>query len=274
MPAAFTVPTGRAHWETLLRARAIENLCYVVAPAQWGTHTSGRETYGDTLIVDYWGQVLSRLPHGLGVITAQFDLGTAGRSAGAVSGAREPPAWRARATRRCRHERRASYWTWREKMILAPSGLDSNRLSTVLGTVMSRGVDYADLYFQLSREESWSLEDGIVKDGSHSIEQGVGVRAISGEKTGFAYTDEVLLPALVEASEAARAIARSGGRNAVKSLAASAGPPAVPADRSARGGTRRGQGRLADANRSGNPPHRSARETGHGLARRRCTRSS
>jgi predicted amidohydrolase len=74
MPAAFTVPTGRAHWETLLRARAIENLCYVVAPAQWGTHSSGRETYGDTLIVDYWGQVLSRLPSGVGVITAQFDL--------------------------------------------------------------------------------------------------------------------------------------------------------------------------------------------------------
>ena len=75
MPAAFTVPTGRAHWETLLRARAIENLCYVAAPAQWGTHSSGRETYGDTLIVDYWGQVLSRLPSGVGVITAQFDLG-------------------------------------------------------------------------------------------------------------------------------------------------------------------------------------------------------
>ncbi len=74
MPAAFTVPTGRAHWETLLRARAIENLCYVVAPAQSGTHTSGRETYGDTLIVDYWGQVLSRLARGNGVITAEIDL--------------------------------------------------------------------------------------------------------------------------------------------------------------------------------------------------------
>lgn len=74
MPAAFTVPTGRAHWEPLLRARAIENLCYVAAPAQWGTHTSGRETYGDTLIVDYWGQVLARLPSGVGVITARFDL--------------------------------------------------------------------------------------------------------------------------------------------------------------------------------------------------------
>src|SRR6202140_5061428 len=103
-----------------------------------------------------------------------------------------------------------------EKMILTPSGLDEGRLTTVLDAVMSRGVDYADLYFQLSREESWSLEDGIVKEGSHSIEQGVGVRAISGEKTGFAYTDEVLLPALLEASAAARAIARSGGRNAVK----------------------------------------------------------
>jgi deaminated glutathione amidase len=74
MPAAFTVPTGRAHWETLLRARAIENLCYVVAPAQSGTHTSGRETYGDTLIVDYWGQVLARLARGTGVITAEIDL--------------------------------------------------------------------------------------------------------------------------------------------------------------------------------------------------------
>ena len=64
MPAAFTVPTGRAHWETLLRARAIENLCYVVAPAQIGLHSSGRETYGDSLIVDYWGQVLSSLAAG------------------------------------------------------------------------------------------------------------------------------------------------------------------------------------------------------------------
>jgi len=74
MPAAFTVPTGLAHWEPILRARAIENLCYVVAPAQSGTHTSGRETYGDTLIVDYWGKILSRLERGSGVIRAQFDL--------------------------------------------------------------------------------------------------------------------------------------------------------------------------------------------------------
>ena len=81
-------------------------------------------------------------------------------------------------------------------LILKPSGLDETRLTHVFGEVMSHAVDYADLYFQLSREESWALEDGIVKDGSASIEQGVGVRALSGEKTGFAYSDEIVLPAL------------------------------------------------------------------------------
>jgi predicted amidohydrolase len=74
MPSAFTVPTGRAHWETLLRARAIENLSYVVAPAQWGRHASGRETYGDSLIVDYWGTVLARRGSGVGIVTAELDL--------------------------------------------------------------------------------------------------------------------------------------------------------------------------------------------------------
>ncbi len=97
------------------------------------------------------------------------------------------------------------------QMILAPSGLDEGRIASVLGSVMGYTVDYADLYFQLSREESWSLEDGIVKDGTHSIEQGVGVRALAGDKTGFAYSDEIVLPALHEASHAARAIARTGG---------------------------------------------------------------
>jgi deaminated glutathione amidase len=80
MPAAFTVPTGRAHWETLLRARAIENLCYVVAPAQSGLHSSGHETYGDSLIIDYWGQVLSRLAKGPGVITGDIDLASQAES--------------------------------------------------------------------------------------------------------------------------------------------------------------------------------------------------
>jgi len=74
VPSAFTAPTGRAHWETLLRARAIENLCYVLAPAQSGFHPGGRETYGDSMIVDYWGRVLQRVPRGRGCAVADVDL--------------------------------------------------------------------------------------------------------------------------------------------------------------------------------------------------------
>jgi nitrilase len=74
LPSAFTAPTGRAHWETLLRARAIENLCHVVAPAQSGFHENGRETHGDSMIVDCWGRVLARLPRGSGVVVGEIDL--------------------------------------------------------------------------------------------------------------------------------------------------------------------------------------------------------
>ena len=73
VPSAFTVPTGQVHWEVLLRARAIENLCYVIAAAQTGIHDSGRETYGDSLVADYWGRVLGRLPRGNGVVLAEID---------------------------------------------------------------------------------------------------------------------------------------------------------------------------------------------------------
>ena len=74
LPSAFTAPTGRAHWETLIRARAIENLCHVVAPAQSGFHENGRETHGDSMIVDCWGRVLARLPRGSGVVVGEIDL--------------------------------------------------------------------------------------------------------------------------------------------------------------------------------------------------------
>ena len=74
VPAAFTETTGKAHWETLVRARAIENLCYVLAPAQGGYHASGRETHGDSMIVDPWGVVLDRLPRGSGVVIASMNL--------------------------------------------------------------------------------------------------------------------------------------------------------------------------------------------------------
>ncbi|HED40582.1 MAG TPA: carbon-nitrogen hydrolase family protein [Chromatiales bacterium] len=73
VPSAFTAITGRAHWETLVRARAIENLSYVIAAAQGGYHVNGRETYGDSMIVDPWGSVLDRLPNGSGVISAEID---------------------------------------------------------------------------------------------------------------------------------------------------------------------------------------------------------
>src|SRR6201996_5626411 len=99
--------------------------------------------------------------------------------------------------------------------ILAPSGLDETQLDRVFGQVMSHSIDYADLYFQLTHEESWALEDRIVKEGSAAIEQGVGVRALSGEKTGFAYSDEIMLPALEDASRAARAIAAHGSNHSL-----------------------------------------------------------
>src|SRR5210317_484488 len=99
--------------------------------------------------------------------------------------------------------------------MLAPAGLEERHLSRTLGSVLRGGVDYADLYFQVSRQESWTLEDGIIREGSFSLDQGVGVRAVSGEKTGFAYSDELMLPALEQAAGAARAIARQGDNKQV-----------------------------------------------------------
>jgi len=100
--------------------------------------------------------------------------------------------------------------------LLLPAGLDEGHLNKTLGSMMRGGVDYADLYFQVSRQESWTVEDRIIREGSFSMDQGVGVRAVSGEKTGFAYSDELLLPALEQAAGAARAIARKGGANALQ----------------------------------------------------------
>ncbi|HKV98014.1 MAG TPA: metalloprotease TldD [Gammaproteobacteria bacterium] len=100
--------------------------------------------------------------------------------------------------------------------LLAPGGLDEQAIARTLDHMLRYRVDDAELYFQLARHESWSLEDGIVKEGSYNIEQGVGVRAVSGEKTGFAYSDEIVLPALTRASDMARAIAKSGGQNGLQ----------------------------------------------------------
>ena len=94
--------------------------------------------------------------------------------------------------------------------LLAPFDLETQKLERVFGTLAARKVDYADLYFQYSRYEGWSLEEGIVKSGSFNIEQGVGVRAVSGEKTAFAYSDEISFNALQDAAKATRAIAAAG----------------------------------------------------------------
>lgn len=112
--------------------------------------------------------------------------------------------------------------------MLEPAGLEERHLSTTLDGIMQGGADYADLYFQVSRQESWTLEDGIIREGSFSLDQGVGVRAISGEKTGFAYSDELLLPALKQAAEAARAIARQGQTKRLSAWRRGESPPLYP----------------------------------------------
>ena len=109
--------------------------------------------------------------------------------------------------------------------LLAPFDLETGKLERVFGTLAARKVDYADLYFQYSRYEGWSLEEGIVKSGSFNIEQGVGVRAISGEKTAFAYSDEISFQALQDAAKATRAIAAAGQIRRVKAAPSRAPVP-------------------------------------------------
>jgi TldD protein len=106
-------------------------------------------------------------------------------------------------------ERDASFAAANE-ILLAPYSLDSRQLQGVFGEIMTHRVEYADIYFQYNRSESWSLEEGIVKSGSFNIDQGVGVRSVSGEKTAFAYSDDISLTALEAAARATRAIARHG----------------------------------------------------------------
>jgi len=116
-----------------------------------------------------------------------------------------------------------------ESRLLAPAGLDVDALDRAFGALLGPGIDFGDLYFQHARRESWSMEDGIVKDAAHSIEQGVGVRAISGEKTGFAYSDDLDAPALLGAAQSARAIAREGGVQGAQALSRGAGRALYPA---------------------------------------------
>ena len=97
-----------------------------------------------------------------------------------------------------------------EGLLLAPAGLDRHSLSRVLADIHAHDVDFADLYFQHSRFEGWSLEEGIVKSGAFNIDRGVGVRAVSGDKQAFAYSDDISLPRYAKPPRAVRAIARQG----------------------------------------------------------------
>jgi TldD protein len=107
--------------------------------------------------------------------------------------------------------------------LLRPGGLSTGELEAVFARLMGPGIDAADLYFQHARSEYWVLEDGIVKEGNHSIEQGVGVRALAGEKTGFAYSDEIVLPQLLQAASAARGVAKAGANGIGQALALRSG---------------------------------------------------
>jgi len=105
-----------------------------------------------------------------------------------------------------------------EENLLDASNLTRAILETALDTIYQHDNDFADLYFQSSQNETWVLEDGIIKEGSYNIERGVGVRAVSGEKTGFAYSDEISPNALLKAAKASRSISNSGGKHKVASL--------------------------------------------------------
>jgi TldD protein len=97
-----------------------------------------------------------------------------------------------------------------QAQLLSPQNLDLDGIDRAMGELMSPGIDFGDFYFQHSKRENWTFEDGIVKDGAHSIEQGVGVRAVSGEKTGFAYSDAMDFASLLDSAQAARAISGGG----------------------------------------------------------------
>lgn len=108
-----------------------------------------------------------------------------------------------------------------QQTLLDPAGLGESELSALLGTTFGHGIDGGDCYFQFSSQEGWSLEDGIVKSASFNIERGVGIRVVRGEQTGFAYSDDIAMPAMLEAAKTARSIASAGqsGRIAVASRA-------------------------------------------------------
>jgi TldD protein len=138
-----------------------------------------------------------------------------------------------------------------ESCLLAPYDLGAGKLEQVFGSIMAHRIDYADLYFQYVRSEGWSLEEGIVKSGSFNIEQGVGVRAVSGERTAFAFSDDISLIALEDAARATRAIAQRGQEGRVRVTGGQEGQVRVAGGQEGRIRIAGGQeGRAAVARRS------------------------
>ena len=121
-------------------------------------------------------------------------------------------------TKQSKNNQIDSLFNTAQKSLLHPYAIEQKQIEKIFSSMMAHKLDYADLYFQYSRAESWSLEEGIVKSGSFNIDQGVGVRAVSGEKTAFAYSDDISMNALESAASATRAIARQGGSQSVPML--------------------------------------------------------
>ncbi len=115
-----------------------------------------------------------------------------------------------------------------KQTLLTPAGITDNQLAAILSNVLGKNIDAADIYVQTSHYESWLLEDGIIKEANFDIERGVGIRAISGEKTGFAYSDDILLPALQEAATSARSIAHHGGHGQIQAWKTAKTPQLYP----------------------------------------------
>ena len=117
-----------------------------------------------------------------------------------------------------------------ELTLLAESDIDEGKLASTLDEMMDHRLDFAEVFLQSSRSESWGLEDGIVKDGSFSVDAGLGVRALAGEKTGFAYAEEFSVDGLAGAANAAKSIASGGGSRRAEALKIAQGHSLYPKD--------------------------------------------
>ncbi len=284
LPSAFTAPTGRAHWEVLLRARAIENLVHVVAPAQSGFHENGRETYGDSMIVDCWGRVQSPAaarhrgrdrresgPRASARGQAQFPRRSTiadsmhPTSSGVPMSIAIPPALfapsqlpsatgvhadpldaraRARSWRRPRSTRTAS------PACSARSWVMPSTTRTCISRRCARSPGRSRTASSRTARTASTMASACARSRAR--------------RHGFAYSDEVVMPALLEAARAARAIARGGHDGRAAGLACGRRARPVPADRSDRHARRPRQGAAARGDRPRGARARFAHQPGHG----------